>query len=505
MHCTAFLWALCLVWRGAIGLKTSRLATLGLLLGTIWPAAGWANTAEGSLQNCWVAGLKRMALCGQVSRSLDPAQPEGQRIDINYVVVPASARQKRPDPLFFIAGGPGQSAIALIGRVQPLFARLNYFRDIVYVDQRGTGKSAPLECDTADRLTVAQGLDPEAGVARARKCLVQLQKLPYGDLRHYTTPVAMADLDAVRVALGYGQINLLGASYGTRAALEYLRQFPQAVRRMVLDGVAPPDMVLPDALPVASAAALSALFRDCSVASSCNARHPMLAQRWERLLASLPRRVEVIDPANGQLIAFTLTRDLLATLVRGPLYSPALASGLPFAIEEALAGRFTPIVGLANPAAPQGRLGIALGMHLSVVCAEDLPRSQNAPAQSLFAESIAAPYRRLCPDWPKGELPDAYYTIGPSQSPVLLLSGGLDPATPTLHGDRVTRALGAKARHLVVANAGHGLMGLGCASELIFQFLDAPTDAQALKVDAQCLSRIPRPPVFDPGRGAAIQ
>jgi pimeloyl-ACP methyl ester carboxylesterase len=144
-------------------------------------------------------------------------------------------------------------------------------------------------------------------------------------------------------------------------------------------------------------------------------------------------------------------------------------------------------------------------MHLSVVCAEDLPRSQNAPAQSLFAESIAAPYRRLCPDWPKGELSDAYYTIGPSQSPVLLLSGGLDPATPTLHGDRVTRALGAKARHLVVANAGHGLMGLGCASELIFQFLDAPTDAQALKVDAQCLSRIPRPPVFDPGRGAAIQ
>lgn len=460
--------------------------------------------AAAAPQPCRVAGLRHEVLCGQVERPLDPARPDGMRIAVHYVVVPATARHRLPDPVFFFAGGPGQSAIALAGSTWGLFARLGNRRDIVYIDQRGTGRSAPLDCGPDDALPLARRLDTEDAIARIAACRTRLQALPHGDLRHYTTPVAVDDADAVRAALGAPQLNLVGGSYGTRVALEYLRRHPQRVRRVLLDGVAPADMVLPASMAADAQAALDALWRDCAAEPACAARHPRPAERWAALRETLPRRVTVIDPADGRPAEVTLTRDAVAAALRGPLYAPALAAALPHAVGEALAGRWTPLVGLAGALGGGSRAGeVALGMHFSVVCAEDLPRLGSAPLAGDFGEAMAAPYRRLCADWPRAPLPAGYGVLAPSPAPVLALSGGLDPVTPPRHGARVVAALGARARHVVAPNAGHGLMTLGCGRELLHRFIDAESDSAALAIDASCIERLPRPLAFEPPRPGA--
>jgi pimeloyl-ACP methyl ester carboxylesterase len=465
--------------------------------------AGRAAHAQ-PLTECRVAGLRHSVQCGVLQRALDPARPDGPKIDIHFVVAPAMARRKLPDPLFLLAGGPGQSAIKLAPAMLALFARLNNRRDIVFVDQRGTGQSAPLACADPQRESLAEQADPDRPFKRLMECQVALLKLPYvqapGDLGFFTTTLAMQDLDAVRQALGAERINLVGASYGTRAALEYARQFPQAVRRSVIDGVAPPDMVLPASFSTDGQEAFDKLLADCERELACTKAFPTLRADWVALLASLPRAVTAAHPLTGRPERFTLTREMVLAAVRGPLYAPAFAAALPAAIGAAAQGRFDALVGMGSLMAPRKGAQLAVGMHFSVVCAEDLPlldKSGDKPGAD-FGVDQATLYRRACADWPRGAVPAAFYGVTPSASPALLLSGGLDPATPPRHGERVAKLLGANALHVVVPNAGHGVMSLGCMRDVIYRFVDAADDKDALAVDAACVKSIPRPPAFVP-------
>ena len=461
--------------------------------------AGTLSATAAELAPCRLHGVEHEALCGSVVRPLDPAQPGGVRIEVHFAVLPALARHKKPDPVFFIAGGPGQSAITLAGPLSRMLARLGQRRDTVLVDQRGTGRSAPLDCgDDAAALPLRELADPQRQLQRARDCLQKLQALPHGDLRHFTTSHAMADLDAVRQALGAERINLVAASYGTRAALEYMRLYPRHVRRVVLDGVAPADMVLPEASAPDAQAAFDALLRACELQAACRERHPRLRQDWRSLLGTLPRTVRVAHPRTGRDEDLLLTRDMLLAMVRTALYAPATASALPAAIGEAAAGRFAPLVGLSSAlASVRGPAALAQGMHFSVICAEDLPGPAGTPAAD-FGEGLAPLYREVCAFWPRGAVPAAFRQVPPAPVATLLLSGGIDPATPPRHAERVARALGAKARHDVVPNAGHGLLALPCVRDAVFRFVDAVDDGAALRVDAGCARDIPRPPAFVP-------
>lgn len=456
-----------------------------------------------SLEPCRLPGVEAAARCGVVRRPLDPAKPSGPAIDVHVAVIPALARQRKPDPVFFLAGGPGQSAIQLSGNVQALMGRLGNRRDLVLVDQRGTGRSAALACEEeqAGLRPLADLLDGARQLQVLAECRQALQKLPHGDLRHYTTSVAMQDLDAVRQALGVDRINLVGGSYGTRAALEYMRQHPERVRRAVLDGVAPPDMTLPASMAADAQAALEQVLAACEGEPACASRFPGLRERWQQLLRSLPREVVLPHPVTGRPETVALSRDALLSLVRSVLYVPALAAGLPAAIFDASQGRLAPLSGLA--AAMTGRGGamrMAQGMHFSVICAEDAPRlaqAREAPAAD-FGSSTADLYRRVCADWPRGEVPEAFYRMPTARGATLVLSGGADPVTPPRHGERAAQALGPQARHVVVAQAGHGVMALPCVRDLLFRFIDAPDDAQALGVDAACVAQVPRPRPYLP-------
>ncbi|MEP6739372.1 MAG: alpha/beta hydrolase, partial [Caldimonas sp.] len=383
-------------------------------------------------------------------------------------------------------------------------SRLNNRRDIVFVDQRGTGSSVPLQCQDPERETLAEQSDPDRQFKLIMQCKAQLLKLPYikseGDLGFFSTWIAVRDLDAVRRELGVDSVDLVGASYGTRVALEYQRQFPKAVRRSVIDGVAPPDMALPASFSTDNQAAFDSLAAACAADPACATAHRDLRPHFAALLQGLPRQAKGAQALTGREEEFTLTRDMVLGAVRGALYSPWMAAALPQAIDAAAHGDFAGLIGLNATSVSRKATRLATGMHLSVVCAEDVPRlatSADKPGVD-FGTEFARFYQRMCAGWPRGEVPAAFYEIVPSAAPVLVLSGGIDPATPPRHGERVARALGPMARHVVVANAGHGVMGIGCMRDVVFRFIDAVDDRDALAVDAGCAAKVPRPPPFVP-------
>jgi pimeloyl-ACP methyl ester carboxylesterase len=490
--------ALALVPLAAASAASAPAASTAPAASAPWPAA------ISALTECHVAGIRNGVLCGTLLRPLDPAHPERAQIAIRYVVVPAMARRKYPDPVFLLAGGPGQSAIGIAASAMPLFSRINNRRDVVFVDQRGTGGSAPLACAEPEHESLAEQSDPDRQYRLALQCKAQLLKLPYvrseADLGLFTTSIAVQDLDAVRRALGAERIDLVGASYGTRVALEYQRQFPGAVRRSVLDGVAPPDMALPASFSLDNQAAFDALVAACAAEAACARSHPDLHARFTALLQSLPRSVKAAHPLSGRTEEFVLTRDMLLGAVRNALYVPALAAALPEAIDAASRGDFAGLIGLSATFTSRKATRVATGMHFSVVCAEDMPRlssSSDRPGPD-FGGEFAHFYERLCSAWPRGAVPAAFYGLVASAAPVLVLSGGIDPATPPRHGERVVRALGPMARHVVVANAGHGVLGIGCVRDVVYRFIDAGEDRDALAVDAGCVADVPRPPAFRP-------
>lgn len=466
-----------------------RLAVLSMALAT--PAAWPSDALE--LKPCWLRGHPLAGRCGSIARPLDPGQPQGRQIDIHFAVVPALARHKAPDPVFFFAGGPGQSAIELAGALAGRFNRLGQRRDLVFIDQRGTGQSAPLKCVDDAEAAAWQPLPEEAQrLTRLSACQQALKALPWGDLRHYTTAIASADVEAVRAALGAERINLVGFSYGTRAALDYQRQFPAHVRRTVLDGVVPPWMALTGTVSADNQAALDKVFSDCERSPTCQNQHPRLRLEWRKLLLSLPRQVTLVQPLSGVAQTVTLSRDAVLGLVRTPLYAPAFAAALPVAIKAAAQGQFGPLLGLGSALSGGG---LATGMHFSVMCSEDAPASALPAAAngSDFGDSFARLYQSVCADWPRGTVPADFYALPPAQTPVLLLSGGADPVTPPAHARATAQALGAKARQAVVAHAGHGVLTLSCLREAAMRFIRAETDDEALATPLDCAAQVPAP------------
>lgn len=405
--------------------------------------------------------------------------------------------QKKPQGgrVFFLAGGPGQSAISLAGKVFPLFARLNQNRDIVFVDQRGTGLSAPLQCKNSIKSLALANTTLDAQVKTIRECKEQLRELPYADLRYFSTTLAMQDLDAVRQALGYSNIDLFGGSYGTRAALEYLRLYAARVGRVVIDGVAPPDMMLPTTSNDDANSALEKIWAACTSDADCQRFYPNSGQVWGNLLASLPKTVNVKNPLSQQIESVQITSDLLHTWVRQPLYGPSIAVGLPHAVSEASNGRWEAMLALASGLGADKSSAPAMGMHFSVVCSEDygLMLKTSVPV----GQGLELMYRQVCKDWPQAVIDPSFYTISPSAAPVLVLSGGWDPVTPPRHGQRIALALGSKALHWVAPNLSHGVSSRGCAPDLLFKFLQTKNlDAQA--IDASCLTKIPAPSFYIP-------
>ncbi|MGH6612484.1 MAG: alpha/beta hydrolase, partial [Burkholderiaceae bacterium] len=177
-----------------------------------------------------------------------------------------------------------------------------------------------------------------------------------------------------------------------------------------------------------------------------------------------------------------------------PLYVPQLASVLPFALAEAADGDFTALIALSAAIGGNVSENFAIGMHFAVICAEDVPRLQatEQAGSTRFGSAFADLYRQACRFVPSRAVPPEFYVVAASKVPVLIFSGGLDPATPPRHGEAIAQRLG-NAKHIVAPNLGHGISAQGCAPQLVSRFI---RDASFERIDGECLARIPAPNFF---------
>lgn len=457
-------------------------------------SVGTESTALDRLQPCLSDEGPADAYCGRYEVFEDRRAGAGRTISLKVVVLPALGSEARPDPVFFLAGGPGQGAAGLASILDRMLSRLRRQRDIVLVDQRGTGDSGRLDCEFFDE-DKPPPADLRVPKEKVEECLSDLD----ADPTLYTTPIAMDDLDEVRAWLGYDQINLLGGSYGTRAALVYLRRHEDRVRTVVLDGVAPPDMRLPLWFPRDMQRALEKLVSDCAADLACSERFPNFGRDVDRLLARLEAGtvyVPVENPGVGEPDEVPLSRDLAVSILAGALYSPWVTSIAPVVVHKALEGDYLPLLEFGSMNEDMAGT-IAQGMFLSVTCSEDFARySQDeaaAAAEGTFLGTTVYESRwGPCEFWPRNEMPDAFYDPVQSDKPVLILSGDLDPVTPPSWGEQTAKTL-PNSRALVAPGVGHGVMPVGCAMRLIEEFLESE---DAASLDAECLQKLERPSFF---------
>jgi pimeloyl-ACP methyl ester carboxylesterase len=437
--------------------------------------------------------------CGTYEVFENRGTKSGRKIGLRVVVLPATGADRQPDPLFFFAGGPGDAASRIAGGAAQMFAEILKHRDMVFVDQRGTGASHGLQCtfyDAADPQSALGDFFPPGAVKR---CRAELEKDT--DLTQYTTSLAMADIDDVREALGYERINLWGGSYGTRAALVYLREHGAHVRSATLMGVLPTSESVPSHFARSAQRALDGVVADCAAEPGCHAAFPALrseiATVFERL-AKGPAPAQVLDPESGEARAVQLSGDLLAEALRYLMYESGSAGLIPALIHNAAQGELGPFAEFALFNRKQIVTGLGSGLYLSVTCAEDLPWIKAEQAEREAKGTFLGDYRyaqqqRACALWPQAKVPASFLAPVESKVPALLFSGQWDPTTPPALGDEAARSL-PNSRHVVVPHGGHsydGLEGLDCVDHLMTAFIERGS-SQGL--DVTCVAAIKRRP-----------
>ena len=465
--------------------RTSVLALLLLCLPTVGTAL--------ELEDCRISagpgypGIK--ARCGDFQRPLDPADPDGEQLELRVAVVPALNLNPEPDPLVPLAGGPGGSSIQFYSAYAHAFEPVRRQRDILLIDQRGTGDSARLDCPFDDDLVEGQ-YSTEETIAFTQTCLDQLPHDP----RFFTTSVAVADLEALREALGYPALNLLGTSYGSRVAQHFARRYPGSTRTVVIDGVVPPQLPLGPGIAMEAQRAIDDIFARCAEDVACNERFPEIDLDFAGLRSTLeeePVLVTLLDPVTGRPTEIRFGRDELAGAVRLLAYQPQSIAILPLVIQEAANGNYVPLAAQFQLTMTSLADALALGMHNSVMCTEDLPFIDR---DAVDFEALEKTYigamqlealETICSIWPPGPLDEGFNEPLATDIPVLLLSGTSDPITPPEYAEM---ALIEMTNHLHIANThqGHGQIAAGCMPDVIGTFI---ATADPGNLDYSCMDR----------------
>jgi len=437
------------------------------------------------------APVEQNAQCGSFEVKENPQDQNSKTIALNVLRIPAVNPVPEKNPLFVIAGGPGQSAVVVAQSMHSLFRDVRKNRDIVFVDQRGTGKSNPFPCEFDTESTKPMPIAEEEALGReaVKQCIEKIKD----HAAYYTTNYAVQDLDAVRVALGYEKINLWGGSYGSRVVLEYLRRYPSHIRASVIDGVAPVAIALPWSMEADGLAALQAINKQCANTPACLTHFGDITQKAQaissRLLAN-PQAIKITHPRTQEKVSVNMTAQDFSGVIRLALYSRDLSSLLPQVISDADAGDYSVLASLIYLAKSKSEMaGINYGMHYTVVCNEDYPLYKNKPATdaNVFLNTqMVQKYSEVCEHWPRAQLPADYWAPIESDSPVLALSGAVDPVTPPYWGEQVKAGL-TNLTHIVAPGGHHIVTSEGCIAQLITAFI-AKGDGKEL--DASCAKNI---------------
>ncbi len=456
-------------------------------------AAAGAETLE--LEDCRITagpGFPSIkARCGTMPRPLDPSDPGSPAIGLRVAVVPALNLNPEPDPVVPIAGGPGQGSVEFYLQARAAFEDLRRNRDILLIDQRGTGESARMDCEIDDDVILFEtDYSLEDTVEFIERCL---EALPH-DPRFFTTSVAVTDLEAVREALGYTQLNLYGVSYGSRVAQHFARRYPGSTRTVTIDGVVPPQIALGPEIATESQKAVDNILGRCSADARCSEAFPDIEATFARVIAELrdaPVEVSIPHPNTGRTETYLFGPGQFAGAVRLLVYNRNTIALLPLFIHEAGLGNFGPLASQFLLTAIAMSDTIALGMHNSVMCTEDVPFLDPA---TIDYDGIAASYmgsfqvetlEAMCARWPTGPIDPEFKAPLDTDLPFLLLSGDADPITPPRYAEMAAVDLG-NATHLVGRHQGHGQILIGCTGRLVAEFVAAASPAE---LDASCLER----------------
>lgn len=433
------------------------------------------------------------AECGKLTVYEDRLSQKGRQIDLNIAVIPAISRNPAPDPLFFLAGGPGEAATQSYPLIYSAFQLINQKRDIVLVDQRGTGGSHLLSCSSLSSEVESEVTNPQAIKEELSTCLKELD----ADPTLYTTAIAMDDLDQVRAELGYDQINLYGASYGTRAALVYARQYPEHVRTLILDGLAPPNWTLGPSVSENAQRALNMLFLRCAGDNTCKTAFPNLESEFKDILEQVsakPIQVSLIHPITGEPVQFTLDRDIFVNLIHTSTYSAESAALLPLMIHTAHERNdYTQFAAMALSNYEALSNTISIGMRFSVLCAEDVPFfNQDETTSGYLGDFFTRTFISICQTWPRGNIPPDFKQPVTSTAPTLLLSGEADPVTPPSNGELAAQTL-PNSLQIVVPGQGHIVIFRGCIPKIANTFIE---NGSTVGMDTACTQEIAPMPVF---------
>lgn len=447
-----------------------------------------------SLQRCDVPGVTGPARCGAYEVFEDRSAKSGRKIKLHLVMLSALGTPA-PDPVFVFVGGPGGAATNEVEEAARGYLQtVRNHHDIVFVDQRGTGKSNPLKCDVGDDPTDLQSffgelMPPE----KVRACRQKLEAV--ADLRLYTTQIAMDDLDDVRAALGYSKINLAGASYGTIAAQAYMRQHPEHVRAALLVGVATPAIKQPLLFARAAQHALDLLFEDCAADSTCHAAYPNLKEEFRQVLARFdkgPLEVEMVNPVTREKQRVLLARGNFVERIRLLLYSTPSARFVPLIIHRFYENDYRTFETAAIATNVGG--SVARGMYFTVTCSEGVPFISDTELAQETKDTFVGDYRvrvhrEACKQWPRGAVPDSFIDLVKSSAPVLMISGEADGSTPPWYGEAAMKYL-PNGRQVKIRYYGHQVTDQ-CVFNIISAFLDKGTTDG---LDTSCTAGIRRPP-----------
>ena len=438
------------------------------------------------------------ALCADWKQPIDPGDAKSTQIDLFVVKVSSASPNPKPDPLLIINGGPGGSSVDLLVDLAGanVFRRILNKRDVIVMDQRGTGRSSSLACPAlADNQLQITDIDIKL---LTKECIGQLNYDP----RYFSTTYAVQDIESLRIALGKDRLNVYGVSYGSRVAVEYARQFEQSTRTLILDGVVPPTIALGPDVAIKSQEALDLVFKQCRESVACNNAFPNLDEKFWDLMTRLekhPVNTKFQDPRSGDPIEVEVEKEHLALVIRMSLYNPELRSLLPYLIyETSLKNDFSRIAATATQLLDQLGQSISNGMHNAVACAEDVPfydeqqrlikDSKETYMGSDFHQSLI----EICSEWPVGPTNESMKKVFTSKTPSLILSGQYDPVTPPSYGEQLASNLENRL-HIIGEGQGHGLISRGCIPKVLSDFMEDP-NLENLKTD--CVKHLKPVPFF---------
>jgi pimeloyl-ACP methyl ester carboxylesterase len=450
--------------------------------------------------------------CGYLSVPEKRSAPDARFIRLHVAIFRAPTPQAGAEPLLYLEGGPGGSAIKQMeDAFERFFSPFNTTRDFIVLDQRGTGYSKPsilceeltaLEFEQLDEVNLPLAQELEAQLAAVAACRERFAAQGV-DLSAYNSAENAADVEDLRRALGIEKWTLYGISYGTRLALTVMRDYPEGVRSVILDSAYPPEADLYATFAPHYVRALGTLFTACAEDADCASAYPDLERVFYATIARLdknPINIQASLRESGENYIVSINGRRLAQLVFKSLYQTNIIPYLPQIIMDASRDRFG-LFGVLYMAYFESGLDFSDGMNFSVQCGEEVAFSDPALTTASIAQypALASFLVRtpeggdeiypLCATWgveaadPRENLPVT------SDIPTLVMAGEYDPITPPAWGEQVAAHL-PRSYFYTYAGLGHGVTtDGGCPLEMALAFLENPDQAP----DSTCLNEMAAP------------